>query len=426
MSNDTMGGLRGSPAAGRPQRPSKSRPRRLAAALAAALLGTALAAVPATAQPAQATAVAATVAGRPAAGVAAVSMAAGQVRRVNLNAYSNWSPPGVFTVLGNLLAVAPSADGFLTAYPCTAVNSPRPGTANVVFNKGIDASNLVMVRTDATGSFCVYSSVATTVHFDLLTDQNTATHPDFGPQMTAAPVRRLGTPGPVQVNAGTVVTIPTSSRNAPAFGTLTVVSPAGNGSVYLYPCGTARPAVPVLTTTTGRRESNATMTTVSATGNLCLSSTVSARFTWDQTPARFPANTMTMQPRRLTTVSVNAMTPVRLPRSAPIPGNSFDLTQAARKLGAWAFINTTVTTTGAGGTLGFGQESGRHCYSTGSMLYGPRSTTTRLIPVAVDDDTGTGQGFCVRPYPAASVKVAFDTVSTRTMMLAYFAPIRVL
>ena len=73
-------------------------------------------------------------------------------------------PASVNGALLNLTAVAPDADGFLTAYPCA---SGRPTASNLNVRTGIDRANFVLVAPDAAGHVCVYSSTATDVVVDL-------------------------------------------------------------------------------------------------------------------------------------------------------------------------------------------------------------------------------------------------------------------
>ena len=68
-------------------------------------------------------------------------------------------------VMLNLTAVDATGDGFLTAYPCST-GLPTASNLNVV--RGGTRANFVLVRPDATGDVCVFSSTGTDVVVDLL------------------------------------------------------------------------------------------------------------------------------------------------------------------------------------------------------------------------------------------------------------------
>ena len=67
-------------------------------------------------------------------------------------------------VVVNTTAVDPSADGYLTLYPC---GSTTPTVSNVNFVAGATVANRAVVSTAGTSQFCVYSSVDTDIVLDL-------------------------------------------------------------------------------------------------------------------------------------------------------------------------------------------------------------------------------------------------------------------
>ena len=67
-------------------------------------------------------------------------------------------------VIANVTAVDPSADGFLTLYPCGAA---APAVSNVNFVAGATVANRAVVSTGGMQQICVYSSVDTDVLIDL-------------------------------------------------------------------------------------------------------------------------------------------------------------------------------------------------------------------------------------------------------------------
>ncbi len=69
------------------------------------------------------------------------------------------------TVWGTLTVPGGPTAGWAVAYPC---DEARPEASNVNFSPGQSVANLVAVRTDAAGNFCVYTSSTAHVVFDLI------------------------------------------------------------------------------------------------------------------------------------------------------------------------------------------------------------------------------------------------------------------
>jgi hypothetical protein len=67
-------------------------------------------------------------------------------------------------VVVNVTAVNPSADGFLTLYPC---GTSSPAVSNVNFVAGATVANRAIVSMEGSSQFCAYSSVETDVVLDL-------------------------------------------------------------------------------------------------------------------------------------------------------------------------------------------------------------------------------------------------------------------
>jgi len=92
-----------------------------------------------------------------------VRFAAGQIRRFDPVARNPLRNRAV-AVLLNVIAVDPSARGYLRVYPCT---SAEPTSSSLNFAAGENASNLVPVELSATREVCIYAHVATDVVVDL-------------------------------------------------------------------------------------------------------------------------------------------------------------------------------------------------------------------------------------------------------------------
>lgn len=73
-------------------------------------------------------------------------------------------PADARAVIANITAVAPAADGFLTAHPCV---DPRPFTASLNYTTGVNLGDEVIVGLD-NGDMCVFSSGATQMTIDVV------------------------------------------------------------------------------------------------------------------------------------------------------------------------------------------------------------------------------------------------------------------
>jgi hypothetical protein len=109
-------------------------------------------------------------------------VAAGSTTVFNLRAAL---PPRSTAVAVNLTAVAPSAAGFMTAYPC---RRGRPSTSSLNFAAGETRPNNAIVATDD-GTICVYSDTDA----DILVDVTAAFGPNGLGFVPVDPVRLLDT-----------------------------------------------------------------------------------------------------------------------------------------------------------------------------------------------------------------------------------------
>ena len=184
-------------------------------------------------------------------------------------------PGGV--VVGTLTATGAGRTGFLTVFPC---GMPRPLTSHVTFAPGQSVANLVAVRADAAGDFCISGNADVHVIFDQV-----SLSPPTGPLNTVAPaVRRLDTRG-VQVApvpGGSVVRVPTGIGNGTVLGNLTVTTPAGSGYLTSYPCSQERPVVSNLNFAVGQTVSNLAAVRTDAAGEFCVFTSQNAHIVFDE------------------------------------------------------------------------------------------------------------------------------------------------
>jgi hypothetical protein len=187
---------------------------------------------------------------------------------------------GVTAVSLNLTAVGPTAEGYVTVWPC---GSTKPGTSNVNFVKDQTVPNAVIAPIDSTGKVCIASSVGAHVVVDVngwfgASSGLRAVSPvrvfDTRSGIGGVPVAKVGaldgggTPLEVSVlsaigqTAGAVSAV---SLNVTATGTS---ASSYGGYVTTYPCGT-RPIASNLNFVSNQSVPNAVIVPVSATGTVC-------------------------------------------------------------------------------------------------------------------------------------------------------------
>ncbi len=173
-------------------------------------------------------------------------------------------------VVVNVTAVAPSMNGYLTAYPCGA-DRPLASIVPVVANRIVPGTAVVPLNAD--GLFCLYASTTTDVVIDLSGAYETGAGQRFQP---IAAERKFDSRNAGNVRGGTVVRVPiagTGSIPASATGVAVTVHTANavaNGYVTMWPCDPVRPTVSVLNATTGDASTNHLQIGLDAGGAVCL------------------------------------------------------------------------------------------------------------------------------------------------------------
>ena len=165
-------------------------------------------------------------------------------------------PANAIAITGNITPI-PGATGFLTLYPS---NSPRPNAASSNFAAGKIVNNVYTVGLGADGSFKIYASATTEVVVDVSgyfappSAEGLYFHPlptpirlletrqgQMGCDTPGAPLAAGSTrtePGRVMCNS---VTIPATAQAL--VGNATVVSPAAQGFITLFPSDAVQPMV---------------------------------------------------------------------------------------------------------------------------------------------------------------------------------------
>jgi hypothetical protein len=175
----------------------------------------------------------------------------------------------------NLTAVSAAAAGYVTVWPCDA---PRPEASNLNTTAGATRPNLVTVALSASGTACIYTSVA--VH--LLADVGAW----YGPGGVAGlvelvPARILDTRNAVgapraKLRADNVLTLAVVGRGGvdpdadSVIMNVTATGTEAAGYVTIWPCDAARPVVSNLNFAAGETNPNAVSVKLSVAGTVCL------------------------------------------------------------------------------------------------------------------------------------------------------------
>ena len=187
-------------------------------------------------------------------------------------------PPGASAVAVNLTAVAASADGFLTVFPCGStvpmasnLNVPAEGTVavSVLAGRGVD------------GTVCVYSSVATDVIVDVTGWFGSAGAATLRAEV---PTRLLDTriaPG-AMAEAGSVTRVAVPANATGVVLNITAIDALAPGYVTVHACNEARPWASNLNVDVGRTRANQVMIGAGI-GTVCIYSQAATHLVVDRT-----------------------------------------------------------------------------------------------------------------------------------------------
>ena len=220
----------------------------------------------------------------------AAAFSAGEVRRYLPSAATG--VPGGASLMITAVAIAPSAGGFLVAWPCASTAAAPPSVSLLNFQSGVTVSNNGLVKLNpADGGLCVKSSAGAHVVLDA--------YGWFAPSSTYGslpqPQRLLDTrPGQLGVLEGAVDEVKPYSgttvrryvvagtAGVPAAGAVALavnvaaVAPTANGELRLYPCTSTASAAstsPSVVFTAGSTISGGGAVTLSANGGFCVRAT---------------------------------------------------------------------------------------------------------------------------------------------------------
>lgn len=196
-------------------------------------------------------------------------------------------PQNATAVALNVTGVFPSADGFITAYPCGTM----PGTSSLNPLEGRVIPNLVMARVSPVGTVCFFSNTAVDLVVDIVGYISTSAANEYTPSV---PFRFTDTRDPsrpaINANQAGAPLVPSQTLRIPMAGVrgipanaeaisanLTVVDAGATGFVTAYPCGGAIPTASNVNYEVGVAISTAAQLPLSADGAICIYTSSSAQ-----------------------------------------------------------------------------------------------------------------------------------------------------
>jgi hypothetical protein len=188
---------------------------------------------------------------------------------------------GVAALSLNVTVTDPSANGFVTVYPC----GDRPLASNVNFLAGQTVPNAVIAPVSPSGDLCFYSSVdahlladvngwfATGSGLHTLTPNRVFDTRATEPQgAVSVDKHKYGGGQELVIHITGAAGVPPSGVGAVSLN-VTATQPVGNGYVTVYPCG-MRPLASSINYSAGATVPNAVIAPVSPTGDVCFYSLV--------------------------------------------------------------------------------------------------------------------------------------------------------
>ena len=192
------------------------------------------------------------------------------------------APTGAFTAVVNLTGLGGATGGDVRLYTCGTA-APYFPSRNI--SPGFVQNLTMVVATDANGDVCVTRSKAIHVLVDLF-----AAFPpeaDFHPVLAQRLIDSRYSPG--ILNGGQqrshqisgLLNVPAAPIPTGTVLTLTMVSPQGIGFGTMFPCTPTLPTVSMLNVVPNHTQTNAVVTSLSATGAICVYSSVTTHYLLD-------------------------------------------------------------------------------------------------------------------------------------------------
>jgi hypothetical protein len=214
-------------------------------------------------------------------GLGSGRLQSGVVNRIRIGAAD------IVAVSANFTVTKPSNSGYLTVYNCTA---ERPTVSTLNFAPYQSVANHAIVPL-ADGELCVYSTADTDLVIDI--DGYYRDSPSGTGFVPLTPTRLYDsrTPGAQLLRAGTELqlqvtgTVGGAPSDAPGVAlNVTVIQPAGDGYMQVYPCGVdSSKAFSNINFVAGDARPNAVVTGVDQGGKICLRSVADTHVAVDLT-----------------------------------------------------------------------------------------------------------------------------------------------
>ncbi len=194
--------------------------------------------------------------------------------------------------LVNVVAVRPSAAGFLTLFPCASSPQPpegRPGSSTLNFAADDVVANSALVHIGVGGRICVYAHRTTDLVLDvtgfvplgasaiglrpsrlLETRFGAPTVDDVPATFNGAPITRGRIPAglTIEVQVAGRAGVPVDALAA--WVNVAAVLPDAQGFVTLFPCGSSQPGASTLNYAAGAVVANGALIEIGANGRVCI------------------------------------------------------------------------------------------------------------------------------------------------------------
>jgi SpoIID/LytB domain protein len=211
--------------------------------------------------------------------VARERVAAGCVLPVRVAGLGGVPATGATAVVLNVTAVAPTAGGYATIYPCS---NGRPNASHLNYRAGDVVPNLVTAALDGDGYLCVFTTAAANFVIDVTGWYGGAGGERF---RAVAPARLSDTRAQGgRLAKGAVLSVPVvGGPGAPGGSTVravalnvTVTQAVAPGFLTAYPCDSPRPGTSNLNHPWARTVSNQVIIPVGPSNRVCLVATSAA------------------------------------------------------------------------------------------------------------------------------------------------------
>jgi peptidoglycan-N-acetylglucosamine deacetylase len=196
------------------------------------------------------------------------------------------------TVVGQLTVDRATGGGYLTAFPCS---DGQPDTSDVNYTRNAPTTNLLIVRLDAQGMFCVAANGAAT---DVIYDQTAEVPPDA--LALHNPLRVLDTRanGGAKAAPGSILRVHVAGADQIVVGQLTSDRADQAGYMTAFTCDGPLPNTSNLNTFPGIITSNRYVAQADANGDVCYFTSSGTHLVIDQS-AEWAPGTLNFDAERL-------------------------------------------------------------------------------------------------------------------------------